>query len=322
MTRTLRTAVVGVGYLGRFHAEKLAALPQVELVAVADLNVEAAQRVANQFQVAAVSDYRQLLDRVDAVSIAVPTRQHYQVAHDFLDRGIHVLLEKPIAPTLAEAQTLVELAAQRQVVFQIGHLERFNPVIQALPAGLKPRFIEAHRLAPFKPRGTDVNVMMDLMIHDLDIILKLVNAPITRIDASGMPVLTDAIDIANVRLQFSNRCVANITASRVSLKAERKMRLFQSDAYVSLDFQQRLLAIYRKGKDELYPGIPAIVSEEQTFATADALAAEIAAFVQTVLDGGQAVVTGEDGLKALAVALEISQQLQDFAGGELAGDVA
>jgi predicted dehydrogenase len=312
MTRKLRTAVVGVGYLGTFHAEKLAALPQAELVAVADLNTDAARRIADRLQVAAVSDPRQLLDRVEAVSIAVPTRQHYGVARDFLDRGIHVLLEKPIAATLAEAQALVELAAQRQVVFQIGHLERFNPVIQALPAGLAPRFIEAHRLAPFKPRGTDVNVIMDLMIHDLDIILKLVNAPIERIDASGMPVLTDAIDIANVRLQFANRCVANITASRVSLKAERKMRLFQSDAYVSLDFQQRQLAIYRKSKDELYPGIPAIVSEEQTFETADALAAEIAAFVQTVLDGGQPLVTGEDGLKALAVALEIGRQLQDF----------
>jgi predicted dehydrogenase len=306
----LKTAVVGVGYLGTFHAEKLACLPESHLVAVADSHITAAQRLAQRLEVEAVTDYRQLLGKVDAVSIAVPTQYHFVVASAFLKNRVHVLLEKPIATTLEEAQGLVDLAAQQGRILQIGHLERFNPAVLALEKVIQqPLFIESHRLAPFKPRGTDVSVVLDLMIHDIDLILNLVNAPIRRIDASGVPVLSSAIDIVNARLQFANRCVANVTASRVSLKSERKMRVFQHDAYLTIDFQNNRLGIHRKDAAEIYPGIQGITSEEQDFPKGDVLATEIAAFLSAIRHGRRPLVNGEDGTRALATAIEINRQL-------------
>jgi predicted dehydrogenase len=303
--KKLKTAVVGVGYLGKFHAEKFARLPDAELVGVADVNPAAAQRVAQKLGVAAVTDYRELLDRVDAVSIAVPTPQHYTLASDFLNHDVHVLLEKPIAVNLEQAQALVELATRRGRVLQIGHLERFNPAILAMAGSVtQPLFIEVHRLAPFQARGTDISVILDLMIHDLDIVLNLVNSPVQRIDASGAPVLSAAIDIANARIQFENRCVANLTASRVSLKAERKLRLFQQDACITVDFRNKKLGIYRKDPERLQ-----ITAEEKLFAEGDALQNEITAFLQAIREGVPPVVSGEDGRRALAAALEISHQL-------------
>lgn len=304
---TLRTAVVGVGYLGRFHAQKYRQLPGTELVGVADANLETAQRVAAELGVAALDDHRELLGKVDAVSIAVPTPLHFDVARTFLENGVHVLVEKPITTTVAEARTLVDLAKAKRCVLQVGHLERFNPAIVAAAGILKTaRFVESHRLAPFKTRGTDVSVVLDLMIHDIDLIQSLVGAPIASIDASGSAIFSGDLDIANARIRFANGCVANTTASRVSLKQERKIRIFQDDAYLSIDLQQKILTVIRK-KDAAPVESPAQVAiDERSFEQGDALSDEIAAFLKAIREGSEPVVTGEDGLRALETATQIA----------------
>lgn len=304
---TITTAVIGVGYLGRFHAQKYAALEGCELHAVADPDAGAARSCAEELGTRSVADYRELLGQVDAVSIAAPTRLHHGIARDFLQHGAHVLVEKPITATVAEADELVELAARRNCILQVGHLERFNPALRAADAHLtQPRFIETHRLAPFNPRGTDVDVVLDLMIHDIDIILYIVDAPVSRVDANGTPVLTDATDIANARIQFANGCVANVTASRVSTRKERRMRFFQHDSYLAVDFQNRKLATYRKGEGEMYPGIPEVVSDHQEFAKADAIRDEIESFLGCIRSGERPLVSGADGRRALATAIDIT----------------
>lgn len=308
--KTIKTAVIGVGYLGRFHAEKYAALPGSELIAVADADLQTAKSVAAQHGVQAVSDYRELLGRVDAVSIVVPTSLHHEVAKAFLESGAHVLVEKPITVTLEEADDLITTAAAHGRVLQVGHLERFNSAVLAVRDVLKtPLFIESSRIAPFKPRGTDVSVVLDLMIHDIDIIQSIVGAPITKIDASGAQVLSQDIDIANARLQFENGCVANITASRTSLKTERRMRIFQQDAYIAVDFGDKTLTVYRKGEGEMFPGVPEIAREETRYQTSDALKAEIEAFLDSIRHGTPPAVSGEDGKRALATALQIGHLL-------------
>lgn len=307
-TSPLRIAVIGVGYLGRFHAQKYAQLPGVELVAVVDADAAAAQRVAAELQTRAVTDFREIVDRVDAVSIAVPTPLHHAIGCAFLQRGVHVLIEKPIATTVAEATDLVELARQRGCVLQVGHLERFNPAIVAATRQLqKPRFVESHRLAPFKQRGTDVSVVLDLLIHDIDLVQELVGEPIESIDAVGATVFSGEIDIVNARIRFRSGCVANTTASRISLKQERKIRIFQDDAYLSIDMQQKILTVIRK-KDAAPVESPAQVSiEEESFEQGDALLAEIESFVRAVRERSVPVVTGEDGLRALETALKITE---------------
>ncbi|MEW8491609.1 MAG: Gfo/Idh/MocA family oxidoreductase [Candidatus Thiodiazotropha endolucinida] len=306
----IRTAVIGVGYLGRYHAQKYAALDDSELVAVVDIDPDTAANVAKECDTEALTDYHELLDRVDAVSVVVPTQLHHQVATEFLDSGIHVLLEKPITVTVAEADALIEIARRKQRVLQVGHLERFNSAVLALEGVLKdPQFIESHRLAPFTLRGADVNVVLDLMIHDIDIIQNLVGSPIASIDAKGRAVLTQEYDIANARIKFENGCVANVTASRVSLKPQRKMRIFQPDAYISIDFQDKILSIHRKGEKEIFPGIPEIISEESVFANSDAIMAEIRAFLDAIRNNSIPPVTGEDGREALKTAIDISEQL-------------
>ena len=223
-----------------------------------------------------------------------------------------MLLEKPITSTLEQGQELVELAERNDLTFQIGHLERFNPAVMALENVLvEPLFIESHRIAPFNPRGADVNVILDLMIHDIDIILDFVGSPVKAIHASGVPVLSDEIDVANVRLEFENGCVANVTASRISMKSERRMRIFQSDAYITIDFQNKQLGIHRKGKGEMYPGIAEIDSEEHAFDQGDALLSEIGAFLQAINTDARPVVSGADGLRALQTAFEITRQLTE-----------
>ncbi|WP_197495682.1 Gfo/Idh/MocA family protein [Acidihalobacter yilgarnensis] len=310
MSETLKTAVIGVGYLGRFHAQKYAALPEAELIAVADPNREQAARVADECGTRAVADYRDILDEVDAVSVVVPTQRHYEVARECLAHGVHVMLEKPMTTTVAEADELIALARTHGLVLQIGHLERFNAAILALDGVLNiPRFIESHRLAAFNPRGADVNVVLDLMIHDIDIIQTLVRAPIDKIDANGVSVLTSEIDIANARLHFTNGCVANVTASRVSMKPQRKMRVFQNDAYISIDFQDKILSVHRKGEREIFPGIPEITSQESLFESTDAIRDEIIAFIDAIRRGVPPLVTGEDGRLALQTALRISELL-------------
>ncbi len=308
----IKTAVIGVGYLGKFHAQKYAALPDSELVAVCDANTENAHNIANELGVEALTDYNDLISKVDAVSIVVPTQKHYEVAKTCLENGIHVLLEKPITVTVDEAQELVDIAAKNKLVLQVGHLERFNPAILALEEAIKePLFIESHRIAPFNPRGADVSVILDLMIHDIDIILDIVGQPVKHIEAKGVAVLSNDIDIANVRLEFENGCVANVTASRAGLKSERKMRLFQSDAYIAIDFQNKKLGIHRKGDGEMFPGVANIESHEQTFEQGDALMAEAEAFLKSIKTGTPPVVSGVDGKRALETAMEITRLLKE-----------
>jgi predicted dehydrogenase len=304
----VRTAVIGAGYLGRFHAQKFALLPESQLVAVVDVVEDAREQVAAETGCRAIVDYRDVLDEVDAVSIATPTPLHHEIAKHCLERGLHVLVEKPIAQTPGQARELIEIAARNDCVLQVGHLERFNAAILALGDTLgQPRFIESHRLAPFKQRGTDVNVVLDLMIHDIDLIQSLVRAPIESIDAVGAAVFSPEIDIANARIRYAGGCVANTTASRVSLKTERKLRLFQDDAYVSIDLQQKVLTIVRKpppGSDAA-PG--QVVIEERSYERGDALELEIRAFLRSIREGRPAVVSGEDGLRALETAIRITE---------------
>lgn len=307
----LRAGVIGVGYLGRFHAQKYAILENVDLVGVADVSRKRAEEVATEVGTAAFTDYRELLAQVDLVSIVVPTQYHFPVAKECLEAGCHILLEKPVTQTVAEAEELIRMAAERGLVFQVGHLERFNPAIVALKGVLKnPLFIESHRLAPFKTRGTDVNVVLDLMIHDIDIILNMVPSTIKVVNSVGVPVLSNEVDIANARLQFENGCVANVTASRASREAMRKIRIFQSDAYISIDYQERKISIFRKGGEGFpIPGLPNVTMEEKSFEQGDALLVELQAFIDAVRTGSVPPVTGEDGKRALELALQINKKL-------------
>ena len=307
----LTCAVVGTGYLGKFHAEKYAALEGCELVAVVDSDFEAAQSVAERNHTKAVADYRDLLGKVEAVSIVVPTSLHFQVARDFLEAGSHVLVEKPITVTMEEADELIDLARRKNRCLMVGHLERFNAALLGLDlVREKPLFIESHRLAPFNPRANDVSVVLDLMIHDIDIILDIVDSEVERIDAKGVTVLTSDTDIANARITFRNGSVANVTASRASLKVERKMRMFMPNRYISVDFQNRVLAQYRKGEREMFPGVPEILSEESVFENGDALMEEIKHFVACIREGREPLVNGVAGRRALATATEITRLLQ------------
>jgi predicted dehydrogenase len=308
----LKTAVIGVGYLGKFHADKYAAHEDCDLVAVVDASADTAKEIADKHGVQALTDYRELLGKVDAVSIAAPTTLHHEIARDFLENGSHVLIEKPITVTVDEADDLIELALANDRLIQVGHLERFNAALLDIDDTLEtPTFIESHRLAPFNPRATDVNVVLDLMIHDIDIILEIVKSDIKEMRVSGTPVLTASTDIANARLEFENGCVANVTASRVSAKTERKMRIFQHNAYISVDFHNRILNIYKKGDKEMHPGIPEIISEESSYENNDALNLEIIAFVDSILNNKPVIVSGDDGRRALDAAIRISELLNE-----------
>ena len=307
----LRVAVIGVGYLGRFHAQKYAVLPGCSLAAVVDSRAEAGGALAQELNTKAVVDYRELLGQVDAVSIATPTPAHFDIALAFLESGAHVLVEKPITETVAQAQQLIAAAQRAGRVLQVGHLERFNPAIVAAEPLLRaPRFIECQRLAPFRERGTDVNVVLDLMIHDLDIVQSIVGSAITRIDAIGTPVFSSEIDIANARIRFANGCVANATASRVSLKTERKLRIFQDDAYLSIDLQQKILTVIRKQSVPLGDSQLPVSIDEQSFEQGDALRTEIEAFLASCRGERPVAVTGDDGMRALQTAVTIAQAVK------------
>jgi predicted dehydrogenase len=306
----IRTAVIGVGYLGRFHAQKYASLPNSQLVGVADPSSTARSAAAAEFGIATHADYRHLLGAVDAVSIVTPTPLHFEVAKAFLQSGASVLVEKPMTVTVAEGESLIEIARQAGRILQVGHLERFNAAVQAVqPTLTVPRFVESARLAPFKHRGTEVDVVLDLMIHDIDLILSIVRSPVVSVDAIGSSVFSNEIDIANARLRFANGCVANATASRISLKTERKLRLFQDDAYISVDLQQKILTVIRKGAAVGADGMPQVAIEENTYEQGDALKEEIQAFLDAVATGRPPPVTGEDGLLALRTAVNITEQV-------------
>jgi predicted dehydrogenase len=303
----IRCAVIGVGYLGRFHAQKYQLIPNANLVAVCDVNPEVCMAVSKELKVSAYFDYRDLFGKVDAVSIAATTHKHYEIAKACIQQGIHVLIEKPITETVLQAKELIQLADAQSVKLQVGHLERFNSARLAVDPYLEiPLFIESERLAPFNPRGTDVNVILDLMIHDIDIIQNIVKSPIVSISAQGTPVLTKAIDIANARITFANHCVANVTASRISFKTERKTRIFQNNSYISIDYHNKQFAVFKKGDGEMFPGIPDIKREQKEFEKGDALLEEIKAFLNCIETNTTPLVTGEEGRYALETAEQIT----------------
>lgn len=307
----LKCAVIGTGYLGKFHAQKYASLAHCELVAVVDINEQAAKQVAEKHSIQALVDYRSLLAKVDAVSIVVPTIFHHQIAKDFLNANVHVLVEKPITTTVEEADELITIAKEKGLVLQVGHLERFNPAVIGLgDLQDKPLFIESHRLSPFNPRANDVSVVLDLMIHDIDLILAIVDSEVDHIVASGTAVLTKGIDIANARLTFKTGCVANVTASRISMKIGRKMRMFCPNSYLSIDFQNCILTRHFVGDKEMFQGIPDIETEKSVFANGDALLAEIKHFIDCIQTRKTPSVSGDAGRRALATAIEISNLLQ------------
>ncbi len=307
----IRTGVIGVGYLGRLHALKMASFGDIRFVGVADADPERGKAVAAEAGTTFFPEYRELLRGVDAVSIAVPTTAHRRVAMDALRAGAHVLLEKPIAATVVEARAIVREAEKRNLRLQIGHLERFNTaVITASEILREPGFIECHRLGPFGGRGTDVDVILDLMIHDIDLILSFVRSPVSKIQAVGVPVISSNIDIANARITFESGCVANVTASRVSMKKQRKIRIFQEDAYVSMDFVEHTIQIFRRTFPHGPEGLPEITGELLETEKGDALRDEIRSFLDCCATGDAPRVTGADGLKALEVAFRILRNMR------------
>jgi predicted dehydrogenase len=311
MSQKINVAVIGVGHLGKWHADKYAASEDCNLVAVVDTDLDAARAVADKHGAEAVTDYQAILARIDAVSLVVPTSVHYPIAKDCLEAGIHCLIEKPITETVEQAQTLIDIAKAKNLTLQVGHIERFNSVMMDIDDILdNPQFMESTRLAPFTPRATDVSVILDLMIHDIDIILDLVDSPIRHISASGISVLSDEIDIANARLEFDCGCVANVTASRISRKRERKLRIFQKDAYISADFQEKILAVNRKGDEKTETGFHDITHNEKTYLDTDALNLEVLDFIRAIKTGNPPKVTGEDGKRALQAASEITRLIR------------
>lgn len=307
---TLRTAVVGVGYLGRFHAQKYGALAGVELVGVCDLDAAAGRAVAESVGTRYFADHRELVGQVDAVTIAASTSAHFELAKFFLERDVHVLVEKPMTRTSAEAAVLTELADRRRLKLQVGHVERFNPALLSARSGLtNVRFIECHRLAPFKGRGADVNVILDLMIHDLDVIRSLVNAEPVDVSAVGISVLTDDVDIANARIEFANSAIANVTASRVSTAAQRRFRVFQPSQYVAIDFGSgEVRRVTRRA--EWREGQAPLDEESWSLDKGDALLAETQSFVTAIREDRPCEVSGADGLAALTLAERIMAEIE------------
>lgn len=313
LNRKLRVAVVGTGYLGKFHAEKYAKMEDVDLVGVVDINQAQAEDVARRLKTQAYISHHDIIGKVDAVSVVVPTPAHYIVSKDFLENDVDVLIEKPMTLTLAEADRLIAYSEKKGLIIQVGHLERFNPAVVALRDKKilsRPLFIESHRLSIFQPRGTDVSVVLDLMIHDIDIILNFVRAEVKNIHAAGVGVVTRHIDIANARLEFENGCVANVTASRISTKNERKIRLFQPDAYISVDFAERNITVIKKSENNQNGLIPGMQIDQLNFSQRDALEDELNAFVGSVRRREVPAVTGQMGREALRVALSIMDQIQ------------
>ena len=308
----VRAAVIGVGYLGRFHAQKYARLPEADLVSVVDIDPRRAAEVAGEVKTRVLTDYRDLIGKVDAVSIVTPTPQHFAIARELLSAGVHVLVEKPMTKNLEEADELIAIAKKNGLILQVGHLERFNSAFMAIrPRLIDPMFVEADRLALFNERGLEVDVILDLMIHDIDIVLNIIKAPLKNIHASGVSALSALPDIASVRMEFENGAVANLTASRISIKSMRKLRIFQENCYFSADYaEKRAYAVYRE--DELgEEGFPQLSIEQLEIIETDSLEEEISAFLRSVRTAEQPEVDGEQGRRALAVALEISSRIEE-----------
>ena len=306
----IRVGVIGVGRLGAFHAQKYHRLEQCELVGVADIDEKRAKKIAKSHGAAYFTDYRDMLQGVEAVSIATPTSIHYEIGKTCLSEGIHALIEKPICTTLDQARELIEAARSSGVKLQVGHVERFNPaILRADPLIQTPLFVEVHRLGNFSKRGTDVDVVLDLMIHDLDLVNHYVDSPVTHISAVGVPVLTSQGDIANVRLEFENGCVANLTASRVSKEKTRKFRLFQPNGYLSIDLLNHEVSWVKKVTKKVL-GYPIILPRKLKVPEKDALEEEITSFLKAVAGEAPIKVTGEDGLRALKLAITIKDEMR------------
>jgi len=308
----LRVGVVGTGYLGKFHAEKYAAMDGVTLAGVVDTDESAARAVADRLGTTAYSDYKKLFGQVDAVSIVVPTPWHCPIALDLLENDIDIMVEKPITTTLEEADRMIELAEKKGRIVQVGHLERFNPAVHPLKNIVdRPLFIESHRLSVYKTRGTDVSVVLDLMIHDIDIILNFVRSEIKDIRAAGVSIISDSVDIANARLEFESGCVANITASRVSNRSERKIRIFQKSAYIAVDFANSGITLVKKSEtdNDGSGSIPGMEAETLSFEKWDALEQELKSFVDCVRHRKPPEVSGHEGRKALQTALAVMDRI-------------
>ena len=311
--KTIRVAVVGVGYLGALHAEKYAGLPGVELVAVVDVDRARALEIAGRFGVSAFTSHAELTGRVDAATVAAPTPEHHRITGDLLGAGIDVLVEKPIASSVEEAADLVGRAEEGGRILQVGHIERYNAAILALRDSIQsPMFIEAHRMAPFTERGTEVDVILDLMIHDIDIVQSFVTSPVSEVRAVGVPVISQNVDIANARLQFANGAVANITASRISAERSRKIRFFQRDAYISVDCADASARLFSRHPSSVPGGLPEISAEEKNPEKGDALMREVADFIDAVRSGRDPTVPGEDGLRAMETADRIVEEIQKY----------
>jgi len=304
--KPIKIGVIGTGYFGSIHANILSRIDNAVLSGVCDIDVKKVRQCAKRLGVEAFTDYRDLIGTVDAVSIVAPTIHHYAIARDFLKARVPVLIEKPISSTLDEADKLLELAEQNKTIIQVGHVERFNSAVKAVQNSLKePKFIECHRLGPYKKRGTDIGIVLDLMIHDLDIILGLIRYPITSIDAVGINVLSEAVeDIANVRLRFANGAVCNITASRISLKSQRKIRIFQEDAYISIDYEKQRAEIYTKADKKIKRQAVNIKRENP-------LKAELEDFLRCVRTHDKPLVSGIEAREALKSALYITETIKN-----------
>jgi len=301
--KNLRVGVVGVGHIGSNHARLYAEIPSAEFSAIYDVDLEKANAIAKKYRVTPAQSPDEFAEKVDAASIATPTNTHYEVARSLLARGKHLLIEKPITDNTAHAGELAKLAAQNGLILQVGHVERFNPVLSALEERLThPRFIEAHRLSPYPERSTDIGVVLDLMIHDLEIILHLVRSPVQTIDAVGVAVLSPGEDIANARLRFENGCVANITSSRISPERMRKIRVFQEDAYLSLDYEKQSGEIYRRAEGR-------ITREKVEIAREEPLKHQLVSFVECAKSGRQPRVSGFQAIAALELAIEITRRI-------------
>jgi predicted dehydrogenase len=307
--KKIKVGVAGIGHLGSYHLQKYQKMENCEIICIADTILERAQKAAVIYNCLALSDYLDMLGQVDAVSIAVPTGEHYKIARDFLAAGIDVLIEKPICATLEQADELIELARKNKLILQVGFVERFNPAIMALEKVMtRPVFIESHRLHPFFERGTDVDVILDLMIHDLDIILKFVDSPLRSVEAVGVPFLSDKIDISNVRLSFDSGCIANVTASRISAKTMQKIRFFSIEGYHSVDYQKR--EIVSLGKRINGSGHLEIIQNSIEVGSHDPLEEEIRSFISAVVNRSKPLVSGEDARKSLELAVDIIKKMK------------
>ncbi len=311
MADKIKTAVIGVGHLGQAHARVHASLEHVELVAVCDINEDRGREIAERHATRFVRDYRELLDQVEAASVATPTVNHCEISCAFLEAGVHVLVEKPIARSLDEADEMIRAAESKNLVLQAGHIERFNPAFVALRRRIeRPRFFEAHRMGVFTPRSLDIDVVMDLMVHELDIIASLVKSEVVKLEAVGVPILTPKIDLANARLEFADGCVANITASRVAGERLRKLRVFQPNEYYSLDYAEQQVTTLKLTPPKAAGALPEIAAESLRIEKREPLLAEIESFVAAVQKRTAPEVGGAEGRRALALAIEVLEKIK------------